>query len=93
MFNFILELTCNVDYEKEEDIFVKRAKIWDNIKIPNCHSFYYFTDVYKRIAPNYYKRKEVHQSCSIDFRTKLEIYLNKYEEKALLSETTNHESV
>ena len=78
---------------KRKIFFVKRAKIWDNIKIPSCHSFYYFTDVYKRIASNYYKRKEVHQSCSNDFRTKLKIYLNKYEEKALLSETTNSESV
>lgn len=93
IFNFVLERTYNVDYVKEEDDFVKRANIWGNINILGCHSFCYFTEVYGRIPPNYGKRIEVCQTCSIKFRTKVKIYLNKCGEKALLSDTTGRESV
>ena len=93
IFSFILEHTHNVNYMKEEKIFVKGAKIWSDMTIPSCHCFYYFRELYRRIAPSYEKRKELCQACSINFCTKLKIYLNKCGEKALLSEATNTESV
>ena len=39
------------------------------------------------------KRKEVHQTCSFNFRTKFKIYLNRYGEKTLLSDTTDSQSI
>ena len=46
--------------------------------IPSNHNFYYFTEVYSTVTLNHCKRKEVHQTRNIDFRTKLIIYQNRY---------------
>ena len=91
IFNFVLEHMYNVSYLKEGNFFVKGAKIWSNMKISSCHCFYYFREVYGRIAPSYGKRKKVCQTYNINFCTKLKIYLNKCWEKNyfLMSLTAN----
>lgn len=71
IFNFVLEHIYNVNYLKEENFFVKGAKIWSNMKILSCHCFYYFREVYGTIAPSYGKRKKVCQTCSITFALNL----------------------
>ena len=46
--------------------------------IPSNHNFYYFAKVSSTVTLNHCKRKEVHQTRNIDFRTKLIIYQNRY---------------
>lgn len=78
---------------KEKDAFVKRPEIGSNIDIPLDDRFYCFREVYTRSTPNFGNGKEMQQTFDINFRTKLKIYLNKYGEKKLLSDSSGNGSI
>ena len=81
--NFVLKRTDNVKYVKEEDVSVKTAKKWSNLDIKNDDSFDYFTEHYIRNTATVGKTKEMRQTFSMNFQSKLKIYLNKHGKKTL----------
>ena len=52
MYNFVPKCSDKVEDIKEEDIFVKSARVCSNIEIANDNSFHYFMEVSSIILPN-----------------------------------------
>ena len=91
--NFALEHTYKVNYVKKEKIFVEGAKIWSNMKIPSCHCFYYFREVYGRIAPSYGKRSKCVRLVKLTFVLNLRFtWINVEKKHYFLTPITTNQS-